>query len=107
MAEQEEAVARFQEVTDCADPTFAASFLQVRTPPNLRRVCMSCSPIQPPPPYWPVQAHGWDLESSVEAFLTGDSSDARCVVLVLCVPAVAVYSRCVCGWLVGCRKRAA
>lgn len=50
MAEQEEAVARFQEVTDCADPTFAASFLQ---------------------------AHGWDLESSVEAFLTGDSSDAR------------------------------
>jgi hypothetical protein len=49
MAEQEEAVARFQEVTDCADPTFAASFLQVRTPPNLRRVCMSCSPIQPPP----------------------------------------------------------
>lgn len=54
----------------------------------------------PPLGYWAVQAHGWDLESSVEAFLTGDSSDARCVALVLCVAGCSrVLMLHVAGWL--------
>jgi len=49
MQDHEALVSSFQEITNCSDPTFAASFLE---------------------------GHGWDLESSVSAFILGESASS-------------------------------